>query len=462
MRLKINKFTAATSLIEIMMVFFIIGVVSAAAMSLSKPKNEYMTKIAVYAAYRDLATAVARIKDASYIDFSTDLDTCSESVVVGQNTKICPDKLSSTTKTSAFPTRRTVLSLPKVAFRQTYDNTIQDYTFVQGNSRNYANLSAGQKKLVKFYQSGLCQRLVSEFNVADIDNNCASSSSSSNLLNDSNGYITDFTSQTPSIFLPNGYVYYISKYTYTDFGSLYKRQRLYVESADYGDDLATVTFKTNIATSTNVATVGGAYASISFFESNNHASTTIHYPNEIRLALANAVIASPIATAAQKKWAQYIQTYYSQNKDYFNVYVDINGKMQDSNDISKGPDMLNKDVFLFHVYRDGTVKPAYDSGFPLNYLTGGVNYKIKKADGIQYKITYPQYAMRPLGYAQCIAGIAGDPRYMDKSNGTTYQNFSPHFCDGMTIYNECYTGNTVDINNPKCSVKVNKPSFFIR
>ena len=47
MRLKKNRLTAATSLIEIMMIFFIIGIVSAAGMSLTKPKNEYMKKIAI-------------------------------------------------------------------------------------------------------------------------------------------------------------------------------------------------------------------------------------------------------------------------------------------------------------------------------------------------------------------------------------------------------------------------------
>ena len=144
MRLKMNKFIAATSLIEIMMVFFIIGIVSAAAMGLTKPKNEYMKKIAVYAAYRDLSTAVANIKNASYIDFSTDLDVCSS-----RNANVCNDYVSNTTKQSAFPTRKTVLSLPKVAFRRSYDNTIQDPIFTANLSRNYANLTAGQKNFIK-------------------------------------------------------------------------------------------------------------------------------------------------------------------------------------------------------------------------------------------------------------------------------------------------------------------------
>ena len=42
-----NKNIAAVSLIEIMMIFFIIGVVSVASFGLSKPKAEYMKKIAV-------------------------------------------------------------------------------------------------------------------------------------------------------------------------------------------------------------------------------------------------------------------------------------------------------------------------------------------------------------------------------------------------------------------------------
>lgn len=460
MRLKMNKFIAATSLIEIMMVFFIIGIVSAAAMGLTKPKNEYMKKIAVYAAYRDLSTAVANIKNASYIDFSTDLDVCSS-----RNANVCNDYVSNTTKQSAFPTRKTVLSLPKVAFRRSYDNTIQDPIFTANLSRNYANLTAGQKKLVKFYQSGLCQRLSSAFNIADMDNSCASSTSARDLLDDSSGYINDFRNQTPSIFLPNGYVYYISKYLYNDFGQLYKRQRVFVQAGEYNDTHTSNESKFASSTANlgpGTSNFAEAYAGISYYNSNSNSNVTIHLPNETKLGFANNVLSSPLANANIKKWATYIQSYYSQNKDYFNVYIDINGKMANSNDTQKGPDMLNQDVFLFHVYRDGSVKPAYDSRFPLNYITAGVNYKVKKADGKQYKITKPQFAMRPVGYAQCMAGIAGDPRYLDKTNGSTYQAHSPHFCDGTTVNSDCYTGNTVDINNPKCGITVNKPSFFIR
>ena len=460
MRLKMNKFIAATSLIEIMMVFFIIGIVSAAAMGLTKPKNEYMKKIAVYAAYRDLSTAVANIKNASYIDFSTDLDVCSS-----RNANVCNDYVSNTTKQSAFPTRKTVLSLPKVAFRRSYDNTIQDPIFTANLSRNYANLTAGQKKLVKFYQSGLCQRLSSAFNIADMDNSCASSTSAGDLLDDSSGYINDFRTQTPSIFLPNGYVYYISKYLYNDFGQLYKRQRVFVQAGEYNDTHTSNESKFASSTANlgpGASNFAEAYAGISYYNSNSNSNVTIHLPNETKLGFANNILSSPLADANIKKWATYIQSYYSQNKDYFNVYIDINGKMANSNDTQKGPDMLNQDVFLFHVYRDGSVKPAYDSGFPLNYITAGVNYKVKKADGKQYKITNPQFAMRPVGYAQCMAGIAGDPRYLDKTNASTYQAHSPHFCDGTTVNSDCYTGNTVDINNPKCGITVNKPSFFIR
>ena len=135
--------------------------------------------------------------------------------------------------------------------------------------------------------------------------------------------------------------------------------------------------------------------------------------------------------------------------------------MEYTNDISRGPDKLNEDVFLFHVYRNGTVKPAYESGFPLYYLLGSVNYKVKQSDNKHYKITYAQYAQRPLGYAQCIAGIAGDPRYYNKDD-ETYINQSPHFCDNMRIYANCYKSNTIDINDPVCGVTVNKPSFFVR
>lgn len=459
MRLKMNKFIAATSLIEIMMVFFIIGIVSAAAMSLTKPKNEYMKKIAIYAAYRDLATAANAIKNASFIEFSTDLGTCSTTVTAGSNTKICPDKISSSSKTSTFPSRSANLALPKVAFRQTINNTVEDTIFTNNQSLNYSNMNAQQKNLVKLYQSGLCQRLSAQFNLSAMNNNCATSNSATGNIDDSSGFIVDFRNQTPSLYLPNGYVYYISKVLYTDFGTNFKRQKIKVESSDYSDDLAQTS---NYENNNGSSIINNIYSSLSFYQSNNNSKVYVRYPSEVKLSIATNGLASSALNANQKKWLTYVQKYYLENKDYFNVYIDINGKMDDNNDIAKGPDLLNEDVFLFHVYRNGTVKPAYDSGFPLNYLTGGVNYKVKKADGKQYKITYAQYAQRPLGYAQCIAGIAGDPRYYTKSNNATYKNESPHFCDSMSVTNNCYKDGAIDINNPTCGVTVNKPSFFIR
>lgn len=459
MRLKKNRLTAATSLIEIMMIFFIIGIVSAAGMSLTKPKNEYMKKIAIYAAYRDLATAANAIKNASYIDFSTDLDNCTIPVI--GSTKTCPDKFSTTTSSSTFPSLNTVLALPKVAFRQTSDNTVLDPIFssTDGRSVNYANLSNGQKALVKFYQNGFCQRLVSQFNLSDMNHHCATSNSDSSNLDDSAGFIQDFTTETPSLLLPNGYVYYISKHLYTDFGANFRRQKVNVESTEYGDDLSSIVAYTTGNNSTDFNTT---YSGLSFYQSNTNSSKFIHYPSEIKLKMATNWVAYPLGAANQLAWLEYVQRYYLENKDYFNVYIDINGKMENSDDITKGPDKLNEDVFLFHVYRNGAVKPAYESGFPLNYLTGGVNYRVKKDDGKQYKITYAQYAQRPLGYAQCIAGVAGDPRYYIKANGTAYRNHSPHFCDSMTVYANCYKAGVVDVNDPTCGVTVNKPSFFVR
>lgn len=456
MRLKMNKFIAATSLIEIMMIFFIIGIVSAAGMSLTKPKNEYMKKIAIYAAYRDLATAAAAIKNASYIGFSTDLDVCSGTVASSSNTKICPDKRTST---SSFPSVNTTLALPKVAFRKTLDNTIQDTIFTNNQSTIYASLSSTDKYRVKFYQSGFCQRLAAQFNLSDMNNACATSNSVSTNLDDNSSIITDFSDKTPSLYLPNGYVYYISKNLYTDFGTSFVRKKVKVESTEYGDDLATIAQNNSVNSSSSFNVV---YSGLSFYQAGSNQNQWIVFPSEIKLNAATSGLSYSGGTAVQKQWLAYVQKYYFENKDYFNVYIDINGKMEDNNDISRGPDRLNEDVFLFHVYRNGTVKPAYESGFPLNYLTAGVNYKAKQSDNKQYKITYAQYAQRPLGYAQCIAGIAGDPRYYTKADGNKYSNYSPHFCDSMKIYENCYKSGVIDINNPVCGVTVNKPSFFVR
>ena len=235
-----------------------------------------------------------------------------------------------------------------------------------------------------------------------MNNNCATSNSDSNNLDDSAGFIQDFTTETPSLFLPNGYVYYISKHLYTDFGANFRRQKVNVESTEYGDDLSSIVAYT---TGNNSTAFNTTYSGLSFYQSNTNSSKFIHYPSEIKLKMATNWVAYPLGAANQ---------------------------------------------------------PAYESGFPLNYLTGGVNYRVKKDDGKQYKITYAQYAQRPLGYAQCIAGIAGDPRYYIRANGTTYQNESPHFCDSMRVYANCYKAGVVDVNDPTCGVTVNKPSFFVR
>ncbi len=475
MRLKMNKFIAATSLIEIMIIFFIIGIVSAAGMSLTKPKNEYMKKVAIYAAYRDLSTAAANIKNQSYIDFSTDLDSCPNR---NATSKLCPALITGVQKDN-FPKRKALLALPKVSSRAAFDNTVQDLYITQ--STNYSNLSAGQQKLVKFYQSGFCQRLAAEFNLSDMNNNCPDTREG--LVDDSGGVIQDFTDQTPALYLPNGYVYYIGKFLYASFGTQVT-QIVNTEGDQYiGAQVELEKMSQATLYPSGTSTISGryyipvAYANIMYYKAsesvNLGSDTTIVYPqnslkipNETRLDIASKLSTNVYARYADMKpWARYVVQYLSENKDYFNVYIDINGKMSDSNDITRGPDKLNEDVFLFHVYRNGTVKPAYESGFPLNYLTGGVNYKITKDDGKMYRITYAQYAQRPLGYAQCIAGTAGDPRFYYKSYGNTYKDnaFSPRFCDAMQVYANCYpSSGVIDINKPACGVTVNKPSFFVR
>ena len=68
-----NKNIAAVSLIEIMMIFFIIGVVSVASFGLSKPKAEYMKKIAVYSTYEQRQKAAMDIVAEGHIDFVSDI-----------------------------------------------------------------------------------------------------------------------------------------------------------------------------------------------------------------------------------------------------------------------------------------------------------------------------------------------------------------------------------------------------
>ena len=154
------------------MIFFIIGVVSVASFGLSKPKAEYMKKIAVYSAYEQLQKAAMDIVAEGHIDFVTDVGTCP----TYRTSSICDSS-----EYNEYPGMNP--QLPKVVSRsaQKSDGTPADPNI---GSTAYSTSNAST---FLHLQDGLCQRLATAYNLATHNINCATDSSDTShgsLIND--------------------------------------------------------------------------------------------------------------------------------------------------------------------------------------------------------------------------------------------------------------------------------------
>lgn len=432
---------AAVSLIEIMMIFTIIGIVTLACANLSKPKYEYTKKIKLYTALSELESAAKILTKEGHLDFTTDLGICTGRT----SAHVCTDYADQ------FPGQNN--QLPKVSMRDAF--SVVD---VGINTTAYANLATDiEKNQFKYLQGGLCQRLSNVFNVPETSVNCSATTNVAGIIDDNNAYPTNFAEFQPQIYLPNGQVIYIGKNAYTDFkttSGTTTRHRLIVEPV-YSD------YNSMSAVESGVSTDSGVYcAAMNAFLPLLATNTSISFitlPNETRARAINFHRHGGycVPSGASDFYYEYLEDMWSKNKDYFIVYVDIDCRKTSTNDKQCGTDRLNEDVFAFRMYRDGTVLPDYASGFPQDALTAKVLVK-DKADmfGRYRNLADYAYANMPLNKAKCYASLSG-----------TYQKYNYYDYTGMCTFNSDSIKALDDcvINGESvCKAILNKPSFIMR
>lgn len=410
---------AAVSLIEIMMIFTIIGIVTGACVSLTGPKNEYMKKIKLYSAFMALESAGKTIAAETHIDFTTDVHTCVQERV----NNICPDYT-----TTSYPGISN--SLPKIVYRSTEDNRNVDPGLTTNTA--YSSLSATRKDQFKYLQSGLCQRLSRTFNLSSAGMNCDAT-----LIN--TRYPASFSGYTPQLYLPNGQVIYLNQNLYFDVRN----------NTNLSVNEINITSYARERQLTSTYTCEDLNDDYSDLFSNNNTETITTLPNETRLF----GIKRYIDCGDNGSYPKYWKKTWEKNKDYFLIYVDTNGKMTDANDRQNGPDRLNKDVFAFRMYRDGTVLPDYRSNFPKEYIKA----KILKKNLSDPNGNYTNYGFEadPIVDSRCYANLTGTYSTGHPFDSTGICSYSGGTKDA---YNICITATDDSI----CKSVIVKPSFFIR
>ena len=442
---KLKKRDAVVSMVEIMMIFAIIGIVSAAAMGLSKPKAEYMKKMQIYSAYVTLQNAASQIAKEGHIDFTTDINVCENRETTSPYK--CLDYENKIPGTS--------YTLPKVSFRNASGNVDVD----QGESiTSYSTLSSAQKTQYKLMQDGFCQRLATTLQLNSGAVNCSS------LGIDINTLPTSFSGYTPNLKLPNGQVYYIMDGALSYILGTTTVKRIAVAS----DQASSVADYTNARKSESELSSDQFVKVFTCVKNNCFLEDRAILPNETKAKITKEMkLRKPGEPISMRdlSFFMYNGKHYEKNKDFFRVYVDVNGKMKNDKDIARGPDKVGEDIYLFNVFRDGTVRPGYENKFPLTKLNGRVVIKKELKQTINGKTTYSnfyvpygkngEYSNKPLGYASCYAGVAGDVVYKEMNGlNLDFTSYTAHLCDGIKPLNDCISG--------KCRALVNEPSFFVK
>lgn len=426
---KMVKNIAAVSLIEIMMIFAIIGIVTAASVGLSRPKANYIRNIKLYSALVTLERAGKAIAQEGHIDFTTDIGTCTT-----RSGNICTD----------YSTHLGNMNnqLPKVSHRAASSNSELDSGL---NQTTYSGLNNNiDKAQYKYLQDGLCQRLASVLKLSSANTNCSNNTGDENgLINDSSAYTQTFSGKTPQLYLNNGQVVYIGKNLYTDYrinASGAPTRKVVLATAPDAD-----------AKNLESTAMAGNLNNISsnFTLANFPNSDYAKLPNETRMALVNRTIVHSIAGEG---FINYYSQMYKTNKDYFIIYVDTDCKKANDNDKKCGSDRLNDDVFAFRMYRDGTVLPDYNSGFPINFLTAKL-YVRNESTG-RYVLDTNNIRL-PYVHAKCYANLTG-------SYATGYPNDYIGICTQNNITRMPLAGCYSNLSEPQCKVILNKPSFIMR
>lgn len=448
---KRQKNIAAVSLIEIMMIFFIIAVVSVAGVSLNKPKQEYMRKIAVYSAYETLQNAVSKIVAEGHIDFFTDLGACLEvsSNSVGQDVESCKYP-----EYDKYPGMSNML--PKAVSRAAKkdDGTPADPNI---SKTAYSNATSA---LFLHLQDGFCQRLATAFQLDAHNINCPTDSSDNShgsLIEDIEvvdklyykmKYPSSFSvnpNYTPSLYLPNGQVYYFGKDLLVNKNNNIIKVGITDKKSQAALGLAIGTW--------SISYVGSDAPENSQALLDEGFKAIFSLPYE-----AHSYLTQDRNNPSMSSLYLYFANFALRSKDYFNVYVDINGKMANAEDTASGPDRLNSDIFLFRVYRDGSVRPDYDSGFPKDLLLAKVLYKAPGATTFTSPASWGgKYASLPLVDAQCYANTSGTYSTHTISAFSQYVDYA-NLCPSIQPISDCIGKN----GGTNCRVFINKPSFFVK
>lgn len=128
------------------MIFFIIGIVTAAAVGLSKPKNEYLNKLKVYKAFANLQSAAETITAEGFIALPSDLALC-----VNRSGTSCSDYAPS----GEVPYNS--FALPMHATENTFNpdwGTVSTYTTNTG----YSGLTDFQQKKIQIHAAGIMSK----------------------------------------------------------------------------------------------------------------------------------------------------------------------------------------------------------------------------------------------------------------------------------------------------------------
>ncbi len=418
---------SAVSLIEIMMIFTIIGVVTTACVSLAKPKYEYMKKIKLFSTLDMLENAAKIIQQEGSIDYTTDVNTCTSGNRNSSNNNRCDDY------TNKYPHLNNQLPKLSVARNST---DVKGYTM-------YRHLGATEKNQFEYLQKGLCERLQKVF-AAELSTKSKTqiSCAANDLIDDAQDKISTvagsgyFRNKKPQLILPNGQAVFISKHLYTDYGTT--RYIVYATKQESG-----YTYNYEVANSDEKLNLAIGML-------NNKNNYTVQ-PNETRIAAAEA------AQVANKSSANILKELFLRNKDYYVIYVDINCQMHNGNSSDKmcSSDTLNDDVFAFRMYRDGTVIP--DTSFPSNLLTARILFQDKNDMNGKYTLNPSGFALiysnLPINKARCYANLM-----CNGHNNNDICSICKNYAQVTAHLPECSNGSGESV----CKVIINKPSFIMR
>lgn len=434
---KLIRNIAAVSLIEIMMIFAIIGVVTTACMGLSKPKNEYMKKIKVYSAYVMLEQAAKTIANEGHIDFTTDINTCKSR----NDSNVCLDYSADQKSLPGFSNQ-----LPKVSQRAALANSEVDPGL---SATAYANAVIREKVQFLYLQNGLCQRIASALKLNDSGVNCSTNTSASGLIEAA--YPASFYGTMPQLYLPNGQVIYMNKNLFNDLRN----------DSDVLQEVVPATSRGwgyNTSLELERDAVGGSNYNIANWVGDFDGYTDsllLNIPNETKLALIHRfrTLYANFSSYNNRNFVNYLAQMYQKNKDYFIIFVDTDCKKATQSDKSCGPDRLNEDIFAFRMYRDGTVIPDYKSGFPVDLLKAKI---LVRPNGSTSYTTYSlAYSTVPLVHALCYANLLG-------TYSSTYSNDHMGICYNNSVTRNPLAGCLTEMDETKCKVILNKPSFIMR